>query len=293
LQGFHNIWDDLFSYLEIPRVGLEYLPPQAGQTTGKLYFCRAQHLGEGETNPSHGWSELDLSSPQPAGLWRIGGYWNYVTADYILAIPQEWADAYTPGMPLATGRFRDGGQGARGPSLFAYGPWKEGNPPPPGSTLPAIPLLLYTDVTAPDDHTLDSYHHSDEWPGAVWLTAGDKSAVIFAGTKGRGECWYGNPDGPCLDCENRGWWSTAFDGQILFYDPADLAAVAGGEMAAWEPQPYAVLNIDEYLYHVASPQQKQHVGAAGFDRERGLLYLFEPLVDDDKPLVHVWKVEKE
>jgi len=293
LQDFQNIRGNLFGEFEIPRVGLAYLPPQGEQTTGKLYFSWAQHMGEGETNPSHGWSELDLSNPQTAGPWRIGDYWNYVTTDYIFAIPEQWADDNTPRMYLATGRFRDGGQGARGPSLLAYGPWDEGNPPPPGAELPATPLLLYTDVTAEDDFTLDNYHESDEWSGGAWLTAGDKSAVIFVGTKGQGDCWYGNPDGPCLDCENRGWWSDSFVGQILFYDPADMAAVARGDMAPYEPQPYATLDIDEYLYHVESSQQWHHVGAASFDRERGLLYVFEPLADGDKSLVHVWHVAGE
>jgi hypothetical protein len=51
------------------------------------------------------------------------------------------------------------------------------------------------------------------------------------------------------------------------------------------------LDIDEYLYHVESSQQLSHLGAAGFDRRRGLLYIFEPLADGDKPLVHVWRVE--
>jgi len=43
-------------------------------------------------------------------------------------------------------------------------------------------------------------------------------------------------------------------------------------------------------YHVESGQQKHHVGAMAFDRERGLLYVFEPLADEDKSLVHVWRV---
>jgi hypothetical protein len=108
-----------------------------------------------------------------------------------------------------------------------------------------------------------------------------------------GDCWYGCADGTDEppwppDCD-RGWWSTGFVGQMLFYDPADLAAVARGEMETWEPQPYATLDIDEYLYHIESTQQKYHLGAAGFDRERGLLYVFEPLADGDKPLVHVWR----
>jgi len=81
-------------------------------------------------------------------------------------------------------------------------------------------------------------------------------------------------------------------GQIVFYDPADLAAVARGEMETWEPQPYAMLDVDEILYHVESSQQKYHLGAASFDRQRGLLYVFEVLADDAKPFVHVWRVDE-
>jgi len=294
-QGFQNIRGDLFGEFEIPRAGLEYLPAQGGQTTGKLHFCWAQHMGEGATNPSHGWCELNLSDPQTAGAWRIEDYWNYVTTDYLFAIPQAWADTYTPGMYLATGRFRDGGQGAEGPSLFAYGPWNEGHPPAPGSTLSAMPLLLYGNAYEENPPAMNDYHHSDEWSGGAWLTTASKSAVIFAGTKGQGECWYGCADGtdepPWPDDCDRGWWSDRFVGQVLFYAPADLAAVARGEMESHEPQPYATLDIDEYLYHVGSIQQKHHLGAAGFDRERGLLYVFEPLADGDKPLIHVWRVE--
>ena len=224
----------------------------------------------------------------------MGGYSKYVTGDYLFDIPRTWANAYTDGRSLATGRFRDGGQAAQGPALFAIAPWAEGNPPTAGATLPATPLLLYTAVTDEGQHTLNSYHHSDEWTGGAWLTAGDKAAVIFVGTKGIGDCWYGCADGTDQppwpgDCD-RGWWSTGFEAQILFYDPADLAAVARGEKETWEPQPYAVLKIDRYLHHITSTQQKYHVGAAAFDRERRLLYILEPLADDDKPLVHVWRV---
>lgn len=300
LQDFHDIRGGLFGPLEIPRVGLEYLPAQDGQTSDKLYFSLAQHMGEGETNPTHGWSDLNLANPHTVGTWRIGEYWNYVTADYLFAIPSAWADIHTPGMYLATGRFRDGGQGARGPSLFAIGPWNQGNPPASGATLPANPLLLYTDVTTEDNFTLDGYHHSDEWAGGAWLTAGEKSALIFVGTKGRGNCWYGCSDGTvwpdqppypesCPDFD-RGWWSTSFEGLILFYDPADLAAVTRGEKQTWEPQPYATMGIDNYLFNIHSSQQKHHLGDVSYDRQHGLLYIFELMADGAKPLVHVWRI---
>jgi hypothetical protein len=295
LQEFHDIRGDLFGALEMPRVGLAYLPAQGSQSRGKLYFAWAPHLDEGATNPSHGWSELDLSSPQSAGAWRIDDYWNYVTGDYVFEIPQAWADAHVSRRYLATGRYRDGGQGAEGPSLFAIAPWAEGNPPPPGSTLPATPLLLYGNAYEQNPPAMDHYHHSDEWTGGAWLTAGSKAAVVFVGNKGVGDCWYGCADGTDEppwppDCE-RGWWSTKIVGQFLFYDPADLAEVAQGMMEPEEPQPYATLHLDEVLYHVTSEQQKYHLGAAAFDRERGLLYVFEPFGDGDKPLVHVWRVE--
>ncbi len=291
LQPFADIRGGLFGDMEMPRVGLAYLPPQGSQTTGKLYFAWAPHLDEVATNPSHGWCELALSHPQSAGAWRVGDYWNYVTGDYLFDIPQDWADAYVSGMSLATGRYRDGGQSSQGPTIFAIAPWVEGNPPPAGSTLPATPLLLYQDVTVENGAAINGYQHSDEWTGGVWLTAGDKSAVVFVGTKGTGDFWYGNPEGPCLDCEDRGWWSTGFAGQIIFYDPADLAAVAQGTLEPWSPQPYAVLDIDDVLYHITSTQQKHHLAAAAFDRERSMFYVVEPLADDDKPLVHVWRVD--
>ncbi|MCG2768868.1 MAG: DNRLRE domain-containing protein, partial [Anaerolineae bacterium] len=303
LQGFHYIRGDLFGDFEIPRVGLEYLPKQDGQATDKLHFCWGQHMQEGESGATHGWCELDLSNPQTRGAWCIGDQVNYVTNDYIFAIPQAWSDANTPGLLLATGRFRDGGQGGRGPALFAYGPWNEGNPPAPGSRLQTIPLLLYSSVDSAENLTLNGYHHSDEWSGGAWLTAQDKSAVIFVGTKGLGECWYGFADGtvwpdeppypPIPDPPNdsRGWWSDSFVGQMLFYDPADLASIARGDLDPHEPQPYATLGIDQFLFSVQSSRQKHHVGAAGFDRERGHLYIFEPLADGDKSLVHVWRVQ--
>jgi hypothetical protein len=177
--------------------------------------------------------------------------------------------------------------------------------------------------------------------GAWITTASGDSAVLFAGTKSTGEkYWYGyiHPDGPqyvCVDdkvediadmcryadgsfcpeeelggcCDeeagtcvsNRGWWSTRFDAQLILYDPAELAGVAAGELEPWQPQPYTVIDIDEYLY-LSPPewdqvdigwgdQRRNRIGEVSFDRQNGLLYVLELYVDDAKPVVHVWKVE--
>jgi hypothetical protein len=298
LQQFQEVWGDMYSEeigpYDLLRAGLAYLPAQGDQTAAKLYFGLANHDvgGDDDTGPTHGWCELDLADPQTAGIWSVGGYKKYVTADYLFEIPQSWADDYVSGQYLATGRFRDGGQGAEGPSIFAIAPWDDGNPPDDGATVSATPLLLYQSFYETNPVSMTGYHHSDEWSGATWLTTSDKHAVIFVGTKGQGDCWYGCKDGSHdPDCPERGWWSTNFVGQMLFYDPADLAAVAAGTMAPHDPQPYATMNIDEYLYHITEDQQKGHLGAAAFDRQRDLLYVAEPFGDDDKPLIHVWQVE--
>ena len=181
LQDFKDIRGGLYGYFEMPRVGLAYLPPQGAQTSGKLYFSWAEHLDEESTEPTHGWCELDLANPQSKGIWRIGGYRNYVTADYMFEIPSAWAGAYTPGYRLVTGRYRDGGQAAQGPALFTFGPWNQGNPPANGTTLSSKPLLLYNGILDAEQYILNNYSHADEWNGGAWLTAGSKSAVVLAG----------------------------------------------------------------------------------------------------------------
>ncbi|MCP4350087.1 MAG: hypothetical protein GY795_31795 [Desulfobacterales bacterium] len=320
LQDFHDIRGGMFGdhqSLTIPRVGLEYLPPQGSQTTGKLHFCWAQHIQDFEV--SHGWCELDLSNPQPAGPWLIGNYTNYVTNDYIFEIPKEWADANVPGHYLATGRSREGPWSGRGPALFTYAPWNNGNPPAPNSTVSSItPLLLYgtqeagtPEIATDASMEVNDYQDSDHWYGGAWLTAGDNAALIFAGTKAVGKSWYGFANGivwqyDCADhtpptCpeypdwpyDDRGFWADGYEGQIIFYNPDDLAAVAKGTKQTWEPQPYASLDINQYLFDPEidiTRYKRDIIGATGFDRTNGLLYIIEKLADGDKSIIHVWKV---
>jgi hypothetical protein len=190
---------------------------------------------------------------------------------------------------------------------------------------------------------LNGYQHSDEWEGGAWVTTSSgKTAVLFAGTKSTGtQYWYGyiHPDGPqypCVDthitdfptcrmadgsvcppedftgcCDEtsgdcgsmRGWWSTRFDAQIILYDPEDLRRVAAGELESWEPQPYAAIDLDPYLY-LSPPewdllmlgwgdQRRYRIGDVAYDRANGLLYVLELYADGAKPVVHVWRVGPE
>ncbi|MBN2392426.1 MAG: hypothetical protein JXR84_16975 [Anaerolineae bacterium] len=197
---------------------------------------------------------------------------------------------------------------------------------------------MITDVIT---RCLNDYQHADQWEGGAWLTTSSgKAAVLFAGTKGTGaQNWYGyihptNPLSPCVDMDvigdfwpcrmadgtecpetdvifcctesddcisARGWWSTRFDAQFILYDPADLAQVAAGTLASWEPQPYAIIDIDEHLYFNPpvwdvfevgwGDQRRDRISAVAFDRANGYLYVLEVHGDEAKPMVHVWQVQ--
>ncbi len=319
LQPFQDITNGAVTEeLALPRLGLEYLPPQGEQTSAKLYFCIGQHIQDFEL--SHGWSEIDLSVPNTAGLWLFDGITNYASNDYIFEIPEDWANAIASGYRLASGRFREGVWGGGGPALFAYAPWQDGNPPENGSTLSAVkPLLLFgiqeqgmPDIVFDESMQMDGYQESDHWLGGAWLTAGDKSAVIFTGTKALGRSWYGYangvihehdcaeqnpptcPDPPEWPYENRGYWAEDYQAQIIFFNPYDLLKVANGEMESYEPQPYAALDISDVLFdpdlHLEE-YRRDMVTAAAFDRINGHLFVIEKLADEYKSVIHVWQIE--
>ena len=339
IQPFADVAKGQFMGLdELPRIGLAYLDhPDTGPL---IHIAWGAHFQEDDGNrPSHAWFSPDFSNPDFQGEWFLQGVNLYSANGYLFTIPEDWAEQFTQGKQLAAGRYRDGGWSGMGPNLYVYQPWlTDGSAPANGSQIPAIQLLAYENSEMADnfDHALNGYSHADEWEGAAWLsTITGKMAVIFTGTKATGEkTWYGwrNPQGaefPCIETElrdqfttcylangspcpaedlngcsghndYRGWWSSAFEAQILFYNPDDLIKVAAGLIESWQPQPYAVLSLEDVLFH--NPDQVEiemlgdgiqaihRIGAATFNPENGLLYVLELFADGAKPVVHVWQV---
>lgn len=209
VQDFADVTAGHFTELEeIPKVGMQYLNhPMTGP---KIHIAWGQHL-QPQDIPSHGWFSPTLSDPDFQGTWFIGERDLYSVNGYIFEIPADWADTYTHGWYLATGRMRDGGQGGMGPTIFAYRPWlDDGSPSPPGTRLEETTLLLYENAYNTEEivRSMNSYQHPDAWEGGAWITtASSKSAILFAGTKSNGtKYWYGyiHPDGPqfaCVDAE--------------------------------------------------------------------------------------------
>lgn len=341
VQEFHDVAAGHFTGLdEIPRIGLAFLDHPA---TGPLiHLAWGQHMQPDPDQATHGWVSADLSRPDFKGEWFIGDQNFNSVNGYMFEIPADWAQAYTGGKALATGRFKDGGWSGMGPALMAYQPWRDdaGAPAAPETRLSETVLLLYESSLSSDtfEHAINGYQHPDEWEGGAWLTTADgRSAVIFTGTKSVGDkYWYGwvNPAGidlPCVEhefvgqftlcrladgtpcteadlqgCQGhnefRGWWSTAWEGRMIFYDPADLARVAAGELEPWQPQPYAYLNLEPVLFHnpdsvelemIGQGAQRRYlIGEAAFDQQNGLLYVLELFADGAKPVVHVWKISE-
>ncbi len=272
---------------------VQYYPRQGAQTSDKLYWVMFEYYMP-EDEIGHGWSELNLASPQAQGAWRLGNFPTSATNKYLFEIPTAWADAYTPGRYLAAGRNRVPNDGSWGPALYAFGPWNDGNPPTNGSSVAATQMLYYPfdydNYTV--DHIVRDFSHADEWQDGAWLTVGERNGVVFAGMKSlRREYeleYYGdyNVDG----CGYKGWHAEPYYAAFLFYDPALLAASVQGEIEPYEIQPYAMLNVEDYMFQQGC--RRQTLGGVGYDRAHGLVYVLEKevMADGAKPIVHVFQV---
>ena len=261
---------------------------------------------------SLGWSALDMTGAQ--GVWHIGErpydndvFHNAKTCDYLFNAPDSFADAYLSGNSLIAGNQREAGAlgGSQGPTLYALAPWTDGNPPASGQNLDALALLYYpeniecvwegdgdiNEHPAPGVCDFPDYRGADHWNGGAWVQSENKSAVLIFGRKGMGDNCYGSEEtcgaDPCAT--SSGYHAYPYQPQILFYDPEEIKAVLAGAKEPWEVLPYEIYNPADKMIGGACAA----LGAAAYDRERGLLYVAEREAGPDgETVVHVWKVGK-
>jgi hypothetical protein len=216
---------------------------------------------------------------------RLAPYHPNKFGAYLFALPAAWLEAVGLGSKsLVTGFSREAGAngGSQGPTLFAFDP---ANPSD------ARDLLYYREIYpgCPYEESCDfpGYESADSWMGADWVSAGERSAILIAGVKAGSTC-YGLPE-ECSDpCRSsKGYHGYPYTGQVLFYDPADLAAGLSGETSPWLILPYAVWEPEE-LWNQECPS----VGGLAFDATGGRLYLAERLAGPfGKGIVHVYQLE--
>jgi hypothetical protein len=188
--------------------------------------------------------------------------------------------------------------------------------PSPGETLTGVrPLLLYGKVvegtpeleTAPDMR-MRLYQESDAFSGGAWIAGGSSAGVLLVGTKAQGRCWYGfangveyptDPDAtafpevPPWPNDNRGYWAESYTAMAIFYDPAELGEVAQGKRPPHAVQPYASLDLGSRFLGLAQlPRHRQRdlAGGVAYDRDHQLLFVVQRRADEDRPVVHIWRV---
>jgi len=296
---------------QLNTAGIEYIPATGTQNEDLLYLVWGDYyMVSNRKVPTHSACNLDLTTS--GGIWFIGpeeGDPPYNTImDYLFKVPDTWANENLAGKSLITGSIRSGNYPA-GPSMHAIAPWLDQTPLPyNGTELSYITLLQY-DRDSGTNH-FNGFVETDYWAKGAWLTTETKSAVMFSGTKGFGRYWYGFNDGTVYDDvmhnipstnnspdgNSKGGKSDRFEGMFVFYDPDDLKAVADGNMNPNQPQPYAALNIEDVLFDVNtnSPSERYNrISDVSYDRENGILYIFEPLNENSQSIVHVWKLKEQ
>jgi hypothetical protein len=288
--------DEGCEYTEV--AGLAYLP-----NVDKIAWnLRDWYNVDGGDQDSLGWSDRDFANA--AGVWHIGPrndtvFHNARTSNYLFTAPRAFAAAQLADRWLIAGNSRPAGAfgGSQGPTLFATAPWQEGNPPTAGQDLAATALLYYPTVFGCVEENNDDlchypgYRAADDWGGGAWVDAGDQSAVVLMGRKGLGPSCYGIPGEDCQASRcttDKGWHADPYEPQLLFYDPAELAAVAAGAREPWTVLPYAIYRPTDELFN----PDCGILNAVAYDAVRQLIYATESNAGPfGETVVHVWAVE--
>lgn len=289
------------------RVGLAYHPGVDGVGEGLHYGIFMSYSGDPDA-ATHGMLSLDLQSA--AGPWHLGGVPGTAehvpflfTGKFVTQIPQSWADAHTQGRSLMVGLgwpISGHGYPSAGPAFGAIAPWERGRLPERFEVVSHVPFLRYG-TTGDVGHWFEGWTQSHFYLDAEWLTAGGAQAVVVSATRPRGDEWYGGENGydnfycdadvpPHIGSASlRGPVNTDNVPVLYFYNPTDFARVRSGDWVASQPQPFAMLDLDDVLYD--ENDRFPSLRALAFDAARGRLYAWENGANRfGQAAVHVWQV---
>lgn len=210
---------------------------------------------------------------------------------------QQVPAAYVEGgRTLALGRSRDeyGPDASAGPSLYLIDPDSLAN---------TVVALCYDQQGAvgennPGPHSLPGYSLTDQLTDMAWID----DTVLFTEWKCDSASHYGQPGNPdpeigdmgaCTDtnagyvCGHLGDPLDLQKGRFLLYRASELMAVSRGEMDHWEPQPYAVIYVDDVM---AGADCDKNLAGAAWDETNRYLYVIQTRKNGDGPVCHRWSV---
>lgn len=272
-------------------------------TQDRLHWTLFKYYNvDGARYDSHATSSLNLSDPQPEGLWHLGQlhgggpeWHSYKYAGYIFDVPPRRAQNDLGGLNLISGlQISTGRQtSSQGPAMYAYRLPPRGTER--GTSLEAIPLIYYP----LGGGELKHHNAADKWRGGAWIQIGDKEGIIIGGRKSLGPEYYG--EARPSDCTpDKGYHGTPYEPQILFYDPEEVLKVARGEQRPWSVEPWLRWTsetpgggLKQYFFDTCHARLE----GVAFDRENALLYLIQygaaritPEDQEMYPIVHVFRV---
>ena len=310
IGDFHNVKPENYPGAQLPASsGLVYL-----EDKDTFYTSFGDDYNVSFTKRlSHGSFSPDFSAVN--GLWMVGDAddrLNPHTDAYIrwmMRIPTDWANTYTPGKTIISGGSRGGGT-PMGVGMIAVQPWNDdGSVPASDSEIEFTTLVQYDINGSGGNQVMAGNLNSDSWSGGAWLQNDAGSAVLIAGTKMYGEYFYGFHDGtvyadivhniPTNHASvntGKGGRGRSFRTMLVFYDPADLARVATGELPPNQIQPYTSMWIDKYMLvkNEHNPNYEYRLGTVEFDSVNKLIYVVERRVAwvgyDIIDVVHVFKL---
>ena len=265
-----------------------------------------------------------------AGSWWHGpGLPSSRTSRYMFTIPQAWADRYVHGYSIATGENKPNGFGSRGACIYAVRPWETDEPPGAGADIDSIELLCpgmdFAHRRNYDRSSWDYFSYVDKQLSAVWVDVNGRGAVMFVGSvatltaNDTGDCDpavenceyyksdlpgdnedlvtpYTSPGKSPDACPSSGDFQGEPYYRVLWlYGVDDLQAVVQGKKNSYEPQPYAIYNLENYLW-MEGRCALNHIGGIAYDAAGQRIFVAELKVDDSvsqydiTPIIHVFKV---
>jgi len=138
---------------------------------------------------------------------------------------------------------------------------------------------------------------------AIHINLIDKQGVVFLGTLGTGNVWYGTwqdmGGNPCRS-STRGENANGFKRLAWMYDPADLARVAAGTVSPWAINPAYTSYVQGGVMGIPPDvglrtDCEGHLTATYCDPDTRRLYIVAPTADptdpaDPLPLIHVFQI---
>jgi hypothetical protein len=246
-----------------------------------------------EAKQSHGISTCNLAKPNAQGLFALKDISVGAVAGFMCHVPPDWKDKF--GVPLLTGQagIPIVSRTSSGPVAVGFDPKDLGKQSAPTTVFLYYPL---EHPLAPLESKNTLWNHCGKVAGMAFVSRQGKSSVMFFGTRGLGEYWYGGGEfqgkKDPFD-ESKGTHAPPYAETIWFYDPNDLLLVKKKEKNPWEIKPYQVVDLPG-----VKPSGHGRLGGVAYDESTGRLYVSQKNVDNVTnhfewlPIIHVYEVGK-